>query len=210
MKLLKCWLSLALCALLCAPSLALAHRLSVFAWVEGDMAHVQGKFSGGKYVKGGQVTVSGPDGKELVAGKTDNKGSFSFKIPQKTDLNVKVSAGMGHQGDWTIRAEEIKPALLDAPAAKPEPALPATKAAPDDGAFAEPASSPALPDTVQAAVERALDKKLTPVVRMLAEDRQRIGATEIFGGIGYIFGLAGIAAYFASRRKNGYKKDLGQ
>jgi nickel transport protein len=38
---------------------------------------------------------------------------------------------------------------------------------------------------------------------MLAESRkQGPTVTEIFGGIGYIIGLMGIAAYFKNRRKN--------
>jgi nickel transport protein len=199
------WIALAfIFALPCAVH---AHRLSVFAWVEGDAAHVQAKFSGGKYVKGGDVSVIGPDGKTLITGETDDQGAFSFTIPQKSDLKIVVSAGMGHQGDWTIRADEIaavgaqvqaeaapstssQGAEREAAAAAPSPAAPEAKT--------PPAVSP---EAVQSAVERALEKKLAPVIRMLAENRQKIGATEILGGIGYIFGLVGIGAYVASRRK---------
>lgn len=192
-RLMLIWIVPAL--LLALPCPARAHGLSVFAWVEGDTAHVQGKFSGGKYIKGGDVTVMGPGGEELITGKTNDQGVFSFRIPRKSDLKIVISAGMGHQGDWTIRADEIDAELPETSADAAEPATPSPSA---------PESTPPAgvsPEAIQSAVERALDKKLKPVIRMLADERQRVGATEIFGGIGYIFGLVGIAAYFMSRRK---------
>jgi len=56
---------------------------------------------------------------------------------------------------------------------------------------------------LQSVVEEALEKKLQPVMKMLAESKQG-GPTvkDIFSGIGYIIGLAGIAAYIHSRKKS--------
>ena len=51
-------------------------------------------------------------------------------------------------------------------------------------------------------LEKALDKKMKPVLKMLAESRATgPGISDILGGIGYIIGLVGIAAYFHSRKK---------
>lgn len=203
-------LSLTLTVLFLIPFSAQAHRLSVFAWVEGDAAHVESKFSGGKSVQGACVVVKGPDGADLIEGKTDDNGMFSFRIPRKTDLKVVVSAGMGHQGDWTIRADEIEAAgsgampgdSKNAGDAAPEtPVAPSSTPPADEQDEAPPAEIST--EAVQTAVARVLDQKLTPVIRMLADQREAIGATEIFGGIGYIFGLFGVAAYVASRRKSG-------
>ena len=57
-------------------------------------------------------------------------------------------------------------------------------------------------EAIQAAVEKALDKKMKPILKMLAENQNQ-GPTlkDIIGGIGYILGLMGIAAYFHYRRK---------
>ena len=202
------WVALAF--ILTLPCAVHAHRLSVFAWVEGDAAHVQGKFSGGKYVQGGDVSVFGPDGETLITGETDDQGAFSFTIPQKSDLKIVVSAGMGHQGDWTIRADEIafapaasKTETTPSPGAESE----AAAAAPSPSGMKTTTSPAVAPEILQAAVERALEKKLAPVIRMLTENRQTVGATEIFGGIGYIFGLVGVGAYVASRRRRTSKGD---
>ena len=50
-------------------------------------------------------------------------------------------------------------------------------------------------------VNAALDAKLGPIRRELAEMRvAQPGFREIFGGIGWLVGLAGVALYFKGRR----------
>ena len=84
-----------------------AHRVNLFAWVEGDIVHVESKFSGGKKVKAGKIVVQDPQGTELLAGVTDANGEFSFKVPKKIDLKIVLIAGAGHRAEWTIAAGEI-------------------------------------------------------------------------------------------------------
>jgi nickel transport protein len=65
---------------------------------------------------------------------------------------------------------------------------------------AEAAAAP-LPAEIEKALEKALDKKLAPIMRTLAEMReQKVRLTDVLGGLGYILGLVGIAAYFKRRR----------
>jgi nickel transport protein len=85
-----------------------AHRVNVFAWIEGDTVHVESKFSGGKRVKAGKITVLDSEGGELISGMTNENGEFSFKIPKKTDLKIVVEAGEGHRGEWSINAADIE------------------------------------------------------------------------------------------------------
>ena len=55
---------------------------------------------------------------------------------------------------------------------------------------------------IEAIVEKALDKKMKPVLKMLAESNAKEpGIGDILGGIGYIIGLVGIGAYFHNRKK---------
>ena len=57
-------------------------------------------------------------------------------------------------------------------------------------------------DEIRNAVEGALDTKLKPVMKLLVETRQSgPSVTDILGGIGYIFGLIGVAAYFSAKRR---------
>ena len=83
---------------------------------------------------------------------------------------------------------------VQAQPAVPQPAV--NTEAPAAGEPSPAAVSP-LPAGIDKAFEKALDKKLAPVLRTLAEmQEQKIRLTDVLGGIGYIIGLVGIAAYF--------------
>lgn len=181
-----------------------AHRVNVFAWIEGETVVVEGKFSGGKKVKEGRIIVTDSSGLELLTGKTNHQGQFSFKIPQRTDLKIILEAGMGHRAEWTIPVDDIQsiaPAddmRLEKITAKKEPSSKSTQ-------YKQQASMPArIPAAdIEAMIEKALDKKLKPLLKMLAESSRK-GPTisDILGGIGYIIGLVGIAAYFRYRKRD--------
>ena len=85
-----------------------AHRVIVFAWVEGDIVYVESKFPGGKKVRAGKIIVTDSQGTELVNGTTNDKGEFSFRIPQKTDLKIVLLAGEGHRAEWKLPLSEIE------------------------------------------------------------------------------------------------------
>jgi nickel transport protein len=178
-----------------APEIARAHKVSIFAWVESDTVYTLSKFSGGKKVKKGRIVVYDPEGKKLLDGLTDDQGEFAFKIPQETALRVELVAGAGHKGYWLVPLEEI--------VGTPAPNSDGIAEKAPTGKSAEKDRITGSDDArLQAAIETALDKKLKPVMRLLAESKQSgPSLTEILGGIGYIIGLVGIAAYFKSRQK---------
>ncbi len=198
------WIAAALILALAGP--ADAHRLTVFAWVDGETVHVESQFGSGNPVQGGEVTVTTPDGTVAVTGTTDTSGAFSFKVPKRTDLTVTVSAGMGHQGEWTVRADELGAAPADDSTAKTTPA----EAAPSpssEGAAADAPESPSgraeiSAEAIETAVARAVDRKLAPLMKAVGElQNSGPSLSEIFGGIGYIFGLAGVALYVSARKR---------
>ena len=181
--------------LMTIPETALAHKVSIFAWVEGDTVYTLSKFSGGKKIKNGTVAVFDTEGNRLLDGLTDDQGEFSFKIPKKTALRVELIAGAGHKGHWVVPLEEIEGTDAETPAGTA-----------DEITAGRPSENRQLsrPDSaeIQTAMEKALDKKLKPVMKLLAESMQKDPSlSEIIGGLGYIIGLVGIAAYFKSRRK---------
>ena len=89
---------------------ALAHRVLVFAYAEGDTIHTESKFVPDTPVRQGKIQVMDQKtGKDLLTGQTDDQGKFSFKIPaaaaaQKLDLKIVVEAAMGHRGAWLLKA----------------------------------------------------------------------------------------------------------
>ena len=168
---------------------ALAHKVIIFAWVEGNTVFTESKFSGGKKAINARVEIFDKDGKKLLEGKTDNKGEFSFKIPKLTDLRIVLNAAMGHKAEWTVPESEIREAgnILEKKSAV-EPSGPTTVGL--------------SKEEVKKIVEDSLDKKLRPIVRMITESKNtKPSLTEIIGGIGYIFGLIGVALYFKNRGK---------
>jgi nickel transport protein len=168
-----------------------AHRVTVFAWVDGDTVHTESKFPGGREVNEGKIAVfDNVTGEKLLEGQTDAQGAFSFPIPRRTALRIELLAGMGHKSEWIVPAEEIGAAAKSAPVSPAPAVLP-------------PPPAPASGQDMEAVLERVLDRKLQPLVRMVVDLRQQ-GPTlkDVFGGIGYIFGLVGVGAYFHYRRKS--------
>ena len=168
---------------------ALAHKVMIFAWVEGDTVFTESKFSGGKRAINAQVLVYDRDGRQLLEGKTDKKGNFSFKIPKLTDLKIVLNAAMGHKAEWTVPESQIREA---GGAAKGKNPVETIRHA-DVGLSKE---------EIKELIEESLDRKLRPIERMMAEQQFKgPSVTEIIGGIGYIFGLMGVAIYFKNRGK---------
>lgn len=185
---------------------ALAHKVSVFAWVEGDQVFGESKFSGGKRPKDAQVIVRDAQGNELLRTRTDANGEFSFTIPKRCAMQIELLAGMGHKAEWTVPMEELEEAASgsgNGQAATPAQATVPREEPGDVVAGAGPCLSEAqLESIVETAVEKALGHKLKPVMKAMADlEEKGPSVTDVMGGLGYIFGLTGVAAYFMSRRK---------
>ncbi len=192
-----------LCLLI--PLAATAHNVTIFAWVEGDMVYTESKFSGGRKAKEALIEVQDMSGKKLLEGKTDQNGEFSFKLPHKETLKIILKAGMGHGNEWILTAEEIAEAQADGEAETSSPSPPPSPQADPALSSSVTPKSNASPTEIQASLEAALDKKLAPVLKKLshleAKQKEKTGATEIIGGIGYILGLIGLAAYIHFKQK---------
>ena len=208
--------------MLVLPQAAYAHRVNIFAWTEGDQVVAECGFNGGNKVKQGQVVVyDAATGAKLQEGRTDDQGVYRFPVPAEGKahgLRIVVKAGEGHQNEWMMDAAELAavqtPAIpASASEAKDAAAPAAEKTSPGTHAVstATPGAKGAAAPTPSAAgvssgelqtiVNAALDVKLGPIRRELAEMRvSRPGFSEIFGGIGWLVGLAGIALYFKGRR----------
>lgn len=188
------------------PDPAFAHKINLFAWVEGDMVHTQSKFYGGKTLQNGTVQVFDDLGNLLQEGQTDAQGEFSFKAPPKANIKIVVSAGMGHQGVWQLSAEEF--GGTDSEDTRPDPPQASDILRSRPPTAQEPAKAPASSasginaNEIRTIVEKELDKKLAPVIKTLSKIESRESSMrDILGGIGYIIGLVGVAAYVAGRKK---------
>ncbi len=192
-----CWLApiWLLWGLLVLAPAAHAHRVTVFAWVEGGTVHTQSKFSGGKRVQGGKIEVHNAQGIKLLEGTTDEQGYFAFPVPKANEIKVDLTAGMGHSNHWVVRADELGFVQSDPTRETKISAAPLTPPG-----HAAPAAQACLnAKTVEQIVERALEKKLAPIRAQLAE--QNWGLRDIVAGFGYILGLMGLGSYIHHRKE---------
>ncbi len=188
--------------LLLAPNAALAHKVTVFAWVEGHTVFTESKFSGGRVAKNARIEVYNMAGDKLLEGQTDDQGKFAFQPPQPEALRIVLLAGAGHRNEWRVAADEFG----NGATATPTP-TPVVAAAPEPQAAVSTDTDRTTislsPDELQALVEQSLDKKLAPILHRLGAVDTGPSLNDIIGGIGYILGLVGLAAYLQSRRKSG-------
>jgi nickel transport protein len=174
--------------------IAYAHKVYLFAWVEGNTVYTESYFSGKKKVIGGLIKVLDSSDKEILKGKTNEKGEFAFKIPQDTDLRIVLESSMGHRAEYLLKVDEIKG--IDT--------IPETKTGNSE---TKPISSPdnaVNMEQIRPLIEQVLDSRLKPISKRLSriEEEKGPGLIEIIGGIGFIFGIMGVVLYFRSKKKN--------
>ena len=192
---------------------AMAHKVNVFAYVEGDKVVVEGYFGGKVKAQNCAVEVFDESGKKIREGRTDEKGLYTFKLADlpafSGSLKIVLEASMGHKAQYTLSAADIPgsgkknaPLTAQSRETKPEQTLPRPPA---------PASTQVVDQAaLTAALESVMDKKLAPITRMLGKQEkllleEKFGGpklTDIIGGIGWIVGLVGLAAFFWGRNRS--------
>ena len=191
--------------LVLAPRPGSCHRINVFCWVEGGRITCEAKFTPGGPVKRGRIFVySGKTGEKLLTAATDQHGRATFDIPEKArkngwDLKVVCNAEMGHKNFWIVRADEFLPGESGAPPAAGDGAGKTVEKDVEQGSVKRPGPSSRELETV---FSRILDARLAPIRRDIAELKEKpVSLQDVLGGLGYIFGMAGVAFYFLGRRE---------
>ena len=192
-----------LVCLLLAYGQATAHGIRLFAYPEGGKLVGEGYFSGGKKAMNCPVLLKDKNGKLLLEGKTDHEGRFSLPIPQtEPPFLLILKAGEGHRAEYRLTAADMG-ADKSKTASKPEPPKAPAGKAPKISAGPKTVAGPEMAALVEKAVAKAMSASLKGVnarLDRLAEGKEP-GAKDIIGGLGWIMGLVGIAAYFKAREK---------
>ncbi|MDZ7640906.1 MAG: hypothetical protein U5J62_02595 [Desulfurivibrio sp.] len=108
MKQLKRWLWLAALLVLLSALPALAHKVNLFAYVEGGTIYTESYFPDGRPVVGGKVLVFDSEDHKLLTGDTDQEGRFHFRIPKVDELRLVIKATMGHQNQFILQKAEVE------------------------------------------------------------------------------------------------------
>jgi len=178
------------CALLIAmvPGTAWAHKLNVFAVVEGDQIRGEAYYRGRVPVRGATVKVLGPAGQELGQAKTDDDGKFTFVPKVRCDHKLVLDSGDGHIEEYAVTAAELPAGLAPLEGSPPMPLPPV-------------APNPPPPAPSAATDQAALASQIAQLRREVDDLKNRTQLRDILGGIGYILGLTGLAFYFLGARR---------
>ena len=180
-------------------SAAFAHKIRIFAYSDGDNIVCEAKFNNNRPAQNSAVEVFQND-ELLLSGTTDQQGIFSFKAPQFSDpqnLRITVNSGDGHGAEWLLLSEDYQNLAVEEGEAHVHQQDSSARMNSADKLYV--LSKKEIRDIVEMEVSR----QLTPIKRKLAEQKESSGPTtrDILAGIGIIFGLMGLAAYFNSRKK---------
>ena len=108
MRYITIWLGLVVVAVgSLATSQAWAHKVNLFAYVEGGTVYTESYFPDGKKVEGGTIEVLDTSGKKVLEGKTDAQGIFNFPLPKKEDLTIMLDATMGHKNSFILKKSKM-------------------------------------------------------------------------------------------------------
>lgn len=177
-----------------------AHKIKCFAAADGEQVSGYAWMSGGARPQHVAFRVLAPDGAILHEGTTNERGEFSFVPDRACDHRIVIEAGDGHVAEFTVRADELPGAARDDRSV----ASPAAKATPTP---VDPSALPAVAPDLEALVDRAVSRQITPLRRDLAEFQERARLQDVLAGLGYIAGLTGAAFFFLGlRRKDRYHR----
>jgi len=181
----------------------LAHKVRIFAWEDGGKIMTESKFSKGRPAQNATILViEVTTGQQLLSGTTDTEGLFSFPLPKinTKELEIIVDAGDGHKNSWQYTLEDSSPVDNSTPPlSKDTTTIQKLPPAPESRLPEVNIQQTLTSAELTRIIETVIDKKLAPIKRTLAENsEQGPSMQDILGGIGYILGLAGIAAYMQS------------
>ncbi|MBP3730382.1 MAG: hypothetical protein J6I40_02790 [Mailhella sp.] len=202
---------LALALLLLFPEQGIAHRVNIFAFVDGEAVQIECSFSKSQRVRHGRLIMTdAQDGTVLEEAITDEQGRYRYHPDQAFlmtghGLKISLNAGEGHQSSWMMTPDELQVLAVSGGQKKlaSQPNLLVSQAKSSQPAAAGQHGKEDL--TMEQKIENMLKNELAPMRQMLVQiyaSQQEHGPDikDIIGGIGWIIGLFGMAAFFKNNK----------
>lgn len=165
-----------------------AHKVNVFAYLEGNQVYVQGYFMDGKKAKKSTVIVYGEKGERLTEGLTNDEGEYVFPVSAKQEVRIVLNAGQGHQAEYVLSTGDMVGDEV-------------SKAGSASAAEIMGNQSAVVGGDVDAVVRHAVAAGMMPLAKEIAELKERRSFSDIIGGVGFIAGILGVFAYVKSRKQ---------
>ena len=194
-------------SIFCFCETSFAHKVTIFAYVEGGKVYTESYYVDGTKCKNSEVEIYNKDGQKLLTGKTDEKGEFSFVPPCEGPLKIVLNASMGHRAETVVSKQDLAEGNA---APKTQPEIRAKNVVSKQSTDTSQAKKEIsiTREELEKVLNEALDKKLHPIMKLLAESRQHgVSAKDVFAGLGYIFGIMGIAIYLKDIKKQGRNRE---
>jgi nickel transport protein len=170
-----------------------AHRVNIFAYIEGHKIYTESYSSDGKPVVSGKIEIYNEMDELIHSGNTDEQGKYAFTIPLRTNLRIVLDAGMGHRAETAIKKNEI-PELTKSTNKATKEQYNLDKTQGRDREISER-------EVIREIVDQVYEEKIEYLITRLNQRSHPIEFRDILGGLGYIFGLAGIILYFKRKKK---------
>lgn len=196
---------LALFVIVYPANIAMAHKLNVFAYSEDSSILGEAYFNDGAPARNCEVLVKAEgDGSVVGRGRTDEDGKFSVNIDpsNRKIVTVVVDGGMGHLGRVNInlssfynRTDMSDPNSIDK--------------VPMEEEQIENLIVTLDEKEIASIVKSVLRSEIEPLhaeIIQLRKELSKPGFNQIIGGVGYIFGLVGIALWFKKGSGDGHDK----
>ena len=189
-------LALALTAILPGAT-AWAHKMTVFATVQGKVIHGEVYYQDGSPAPQVKVSVLGPDDVALGSVTTDQQGAFRYDPQSRCPHRFVADGGFGHRAEYTVPMDDLPPELAAGPPdPTPSPVRPAPATSPDSHGEAPSGSPSDLAGEIE-----ALNRQVAALRQELGKWKTALRMQDVLGGVGYILGILGIASYFLAGRR---------
>jgi len=183
MKTFMCAVVLVMTALFSQP--ALAHKVVMDVFVDGDVIEGELGFSSGDMTPGVTVGVFDKDDKKIADVVTDSEGAFTYKPTKRMPYFFRANLGAGHVGFAKIDVDDL-PTTLGSSAAS-------------DAKVG--AGSAIDSEALRKMIGKEVGHAIKPLRKEIIAYKEKNNLQTVLGGIGYIVGVFGLVFYIAARRK---------
>jgi len=182
---------------LCFQMPAHAHNVLASAYADGVTIEGEIGFSNGEMALPGSVVEVYVGEEQVGTAETDEEGFFVWQAQVRADHRFYSNLGAGHIADFILEAGDL-PESLPGGSSSSSVSAGQTNISSSVGA----SSSADLNDTELARlVAKSVARQVKPLRKEIIALKEKASFRDALGGIGYIFGIFGIAAWLSARRK---------
>ena len=175
---------------------ASAHKIHLFITQVENRIEGEGFFADGSPCKNCEITVFDPSEKEILKIKTDEKGKFSFSLPEKVErVKIILSAGEGHIVEKTVTIKRESKEKKDISKIEAD-----KKRESENNLLVDEKLKESFTELNSRIINLEAEvKALREEMLNLRKDMQKIAYRDILGALGYLLGIFAII-YFIKKR----------